>query len=350
MNRTYRPAGNSAPRLCQALLAAGLCVSLSPAFAQDASGAPLSGDIHANLPGALADDGRFQRDAINQHLITQYADQTEDAVATWASAWGHRGHHDEDGSAARLDTKGSGVMVGADMGVGAQSRLGVALGGGRVSADARDESASGRSLTAAIYGGGQYGNVLIQAGGLYARYDVDTHRTVVDLGTLAARLAGSMKGQALQGFVEAAYEFRWDSGGLAPFLSLAQQQLRTGSVNERGGVAALHVMSDKSDVTYGTLGLRARKDFGEDGRFGIFGSVGWQHAAGDTQPASRQRFIAGGATIESLGTPIAENAGVGVAGIRFLATPTVTVDASWNGQFASAAKDQSARLALNWVF
>lgn len=350
MNRTHRPAGNSAARLCQALLATGLCVSLSPAFAQDASGSPLSGDIHASLPGALADDGRYSREAINQHLLTQYADQTEDSVATWASAWGHRGHHDEDGNAARLDTKGSGVMVGADMGVGAGSRLGVALGGGRVSADTRDDSASGRSLTAAIYGGGQYGNVVIQAGGVYTRYDLDTHRAVVDLDALAARLAGSLKAHTLQGFVEAAYEFRWDTGALAPFLSLAQQQLRTGAVNERGGAAALHVMGDKNDVTYGTLGLRGRKDFGEDGRFGIFGSLGWQHAAGDTQTASRQRLLAGVTTVESLGTPIAENAGVGVAGVRFLATSTMTVDASWNGQFASSAKDQSARIALNWVF
>jgi outer membrane autotransporter protein len=309
----------------------------------------LSGEIHANLQGAIADDDRYKREAINQHLLTQFADETEDSFATWASAWGHRGHHDEDGNASKLDASGSGVFVGADKGIADRSRIGVALGSGRVSADARDDSASGNTLTAAIYGGADFGDVMIQAGGIYSRYDIDTHRTV-DVDSLAGRLSGTTKAHSLQGFVEGSYEFRWDSGALAPFLNITQQQLRTNSSDERGSNAALHVMGNKSDLTYGTLGVRGRKDFGEDGRFGIFGSVGWQHAAGDTDTSSKQRFLEGGNVFEVMGTPVGKNAGVGVFGVRFLATPTVTIDASWNGQFASEAKDQSARLALNWVF
>ena len=309
----------------------------------------LSGEIHANLQGAIADDDRYKREAINQHLLTQFADETEDSFATWASAWGHRGHHDEDGNASKLDASGSGVFVGADKGIGDRSRIGVALGSGRVSADTRDDSASGNTLTAAIYGGADFGDVMIQAGGIYSRYDIDTHRTV-DVDSLAGRLSGTTKAHSLQGFVEGSYEFRWDSGALAPFVNIAQQELRTNSSNERGSDAALHIMGNKSDLTYGTFGVRGRKDFGEDGRFGIFGSVGWQHAAGDTDTSSKQRFLEGGNAFEVMGTPVGKNAGVGVFGVRFLATPTVTIDASWNGQFASEAKDQSARLALNWVF
>lgn len=326
----------------------GAVVKLDAASARTAYD-QLSGEIHANLRGAIADDDRYKREAINQHLLTQFADETEDSFATWASAWGHRGHHDEDGNASKLDASGSGFFIGADKGVGDRSRIGIALGSGRVSADARDDSASGNTLTAAIYGGADFGAVMIQAGGIYSRYDIDTHRTV-NTDALAGRLSGSMKGHSMQAFVEGSYEIRWDSGALAPFVNLAQQELRTGSVNERGSDAALHVMGDKNDLTYGTLGLRGRKDWGEDGRFGIFGSIGWQHAAGDTDTVSKQRFINGGDAFEVMGTPVGKNAGVGVFGVRFLASPTVTIDASWNGQFASEAKDQSARLALNWVF
>jgi uncharacterized protein with beta-barrel porin domain len=159
-----------------------------------------------------------------------------------------------------------------------------------------------------------------------------------------------MKGHSTQAFVEGAYEFRWDIGTLAPFVNLAQQQLRAGSVNERGSEAALHVMGDKSDITFGTVGLRGRIDLAQEGRLSGFGSIGWQHAAGDTDTETHQRFASGGQTFAVAGTPIGKNAGVAVVGLRFLATPTVTIDASYNGQFASEAKDQSARLGLNWMF
>jgi autotransporter-associated beta strand protein len=309
----------------------------------------LSGEIHANLRGALADDDRFKREAINQHLLTQFADETEDAVAAWASAWGHSGSHDEDGNASKLDTDGSGVFVGADRAIGGQSRIGVALGAGHVKADSHRDSASGNSFTAALYGGGTYGNVVIQAGGLFTRYDIDTHRTV-DVDALSGRLSGTMKGHSMQAFVEGAYEFRWDIATLAPFVNLAQQQLRTGSVNERGSDAALHVMGEKSDITYGTVGLRGRIDLAQEGRLAAFGSIGWQHAAGDTDTETHQRFASGGQAFAVAGTPIGKNSGVAVVGLRFLATPTVTIDASYNGQFSGEAKDQSARLGLNWMF
>jgi outer membrane autotransporter protein len=320
----------------------------------DAAGArtafdALSGEIHANLRGAITDDDRYQRDAINQHLLSQYTDGTDGATAAWASAWGHWGNHDSDGNAGRLSSNGSGMLVGADTGVGADTRLGFALGTGHVSASARGDSADGDTRTAGLYGSGHYGNVLLQAGALYSHRDIDTHRTV-DAGDLQERLGGNMSARSGQLFVEGAYDFSFDHGSLAPYLNIARQELRTNSLHEHGGDAALDVEDDKSAQTFGTLGLRGRWNVSADGHIGVFGSVGWQHAWGDTDTLSRQRFASGGDAFQVAGTPIAENAGVATFGLRFQPAASVTIDASYSGQFANEAKDQAARVSLNWAF
>ena len=309
----------------------------------------LSGEIHANLRGALVDDDRYQRDAINQHLLVQHAEGDDAAGGAWASVWGHWGNHDGDGNAARLSSNGSGLLVGADTAIGGDTRLGVALGTGHVSASARGDSASGDTRTAALYGSGHYGNVLLQAGALYSYRDIDTHRTV-DIDTIGGRLSGSQHARSAQVFVEGAYEFRFDRASLAPFVNVARQQLRTDHLREQPGAAALDVMGDTSSQTFATLGLRGQWRLSDEGGVAAFGSVGWQHAWGDTATLSRQRFAAGGDTFHVAGTPIADNAGVATLGLRFKPAPSVTIDASYMGQFANDAKDQSARLSVSWAF
>ncbi|MEX1829799.1 autotransporter domain-containing protein [Luteibacter sp. CQ10] len=302
-----------------------------------------SGEIHANLRGAIADDDRYQRDAIRQHLLAR------DDAGAWASAWGHWGDHDGDGNASRLRANGSGVMVGADTAVGGDTRIGIALGTGHVSASAGRDDAQGDTRTAAIYGGGEYGNVSLQAGALYSHRDIDTHRTV-DVDMITGRLDGSQRARSAQAYVEGAYAFRFDRGSVDPFLNVARQQLRTSALHEHGNAAALDVMGEKSAQTFATVGVRGRWDLSAQGDVGLFGSVGWQHAWGDTNALSRQRFAAGGDAFTVAGTPIADDAGVATFGLRFRPWASVTVDAAYAGQFASHAKDQSARLSVAWVF
>ena len=309
----------------------------------------LSGEIHANLRGAIADDDRYQRDAINQHLLTQYSDGIGEALAAWASAWGHWGNHDGDGNAARLRANGGGLLVGADTGVGADSRIGFALGTGHVSASARSDSASGNTRTAGLYGSGHYDNLLLQAGALYSRRDIDTHRSV-EVVDLAERLNGDTRAHSVQAFAEGAYTFRFEHASLAPYLNVARQQLRTDSMHEYGGDAALDVRGDKSAQTFATLGLRGRHELSVEGAVGVFASIGWQHAWGDTETLSRQRFAIGGDAFQVVGTPIAGNAGVATLGLSFRPAPSLTIDASYMGRFAGSAKDQSARLSANWAF
>jgi uncharacterized protein with beta-barrel porin domain len=62
------------------------------------------------------------------------------------------------------------------------------------------------------------------------------------------------------------------------------------------------------------------------------------------------RYVAGGPSFTIAGVPVAKNAAAFAGGISFLVAPTVSVDATYSGQFARHATDQAARLSLTWTF
>lgn len=308
----------------------------------------LSGEIHANVRGAIADDDRYQRDAIRQHLLASPSQDDRDPGA-WAAAWGHWGHHAGDGNAARLRANGSGLLVGADTAIGDGQRLGVALGSGNLSADARGDDASARTRTAALYASGRYGDVLLQGGALVSRRDIDTHRKAGVDGS-GSQLDGRQHATSTQAYVDVAYDIQVARGSVAPWLEVARQRLRTDGVHERGGGAALDVEDERSAQTFATLGVRGQWAFASRGDVALFASAGWQHAWGDTATATRQHFAGQDATFRVAGTPIADDAGVATVGLRFRPAASVTIDASCAGQFASDARDASARVVVNWAF
>jgi fibronectin-binding autotransporter adhesin len=310
----------------------------------------LSGEINASTRTAIADDQRYQREAINNHLLNAAAVDGGEGVAAWTAVWGHWGDHDGDGNAARTSASGGGVLVGADTAVGQSTRVGLAIGSGQISASTpeRDASADVRTRTAGIYAGGRVDAFQWQAGALYGQEKIRTHRTVT-VGDAAGRVGSDEDAHATQGYVEGAYVIDGARGSWAPFVNVAFQQLRTPTIHEHGELGALDVASDRSSQTFGTLGLRGEAKLGDAGT-SLFGSVGWRHAWGDVDSSSRMRFADGGASFDVQGVPIADDAGVVTAGVRFRPSQSVTVDATYSGQFAKDAKDQSARLSLSWAF
>jgi len=310
----------------------------------------LSGEIHASTRTAIADDQRYQREAINNHLLNTDAARDGEGVSAWASAWGHWGNHDGDGNAARMSANGGGLLVGADTVVGSTTRVGFALGTGQISAStpARDASADVRTRTAGLYAGGREDAFQWQAGALYGQQKIRTHRTAT-IGDLSTRIGSDDDAHTAQGYVEGAYVIDGTRGSWAPFVNVAYQQLRTSTIHENGSIGALDVDADRSHQTFGTLGLRGEAKLGDTGT-AVFGSLGWRHAWGDVDSTARMRFAATGTSFDIQGVPIADDAGVVTAGLRFRPAPSVTVDATYSGQFAGDAKDQSARLSLSWAF
>ncbi|HKR77185.1 MAG TPA: autotransporter domain-containing protein, partial [Rhodanobacter sp.] len=317
----------------------------------------LSGEIHASTRTAIADNDDYVRNAINAHLAGQSNNAnglnvTDDhGVAAWATVWGHWGNHDGDGNASNLSVDGSGFLVGADLPVG-MARLGAAMSTGQGTARVTALGSSSHIVDQhlGVYGSLQTGTLQWQGGAIYGWQKVDTNR-FIDFGTFHGTAVSSYHAHTAQAYVDASLPFVHGGTTLAPFANLAVGRLSTPAVQESGTPAALAVASQDSTLGYGTLGLRATFDLGAPSHgLHAHASLGWQHAWGDTLSVDTMRFESSSDSFAVAGLPVLRNAGVVNTGISFTIAPGVSVDASYQGQFGQHAKDQAARISLDWTF
>jgi outer membrane autotransporter protein len=314
--------------------------------------AAMSGEQFASTRSALIDDSRYVRDAINRHLLGLSNDgaQATDArgVTAWTSAWGHWGNNDGDDNAARLNSDGSGLLVGADLGIGNGARLGAVVGHSQLTArvDDRGSDAHTTGTDFGLYGDVSFGGFALRGGLAYAWQQIDAHRNVA-FGNVAESLNDRYDAQLAQGFVEGGYRFQLTPGQqLEPFLNIARVQLQTDASHEAGGLAALTAAGENDGVSLATLGLRDTWSLSAAGGLNAHLGIGWQQAWGNITPVCRLRFATGSQSFDIAGAPIARHAGVIDGGLSFAVARNVFVDASYIGQFGDDAKGQGARMSL----
>jgi autotransporter-associated beta strand protein len=313
----------------------------------------LSGEVHASTRTALIDDSRYVRDAISNHILG--LDNGRNAanangVSAWTSVWGHWGDHDSDGNAAAANANGSGLLVGADLPVGSSGKLGAVIGNGQSSmqVDARRATAHAKATHLGAYGSVQGGQFSLQGGVAYSWQNVNSYRQLA-FGDFASAAGGRYHADTLQAYADGSYAIGLDHGTLAPFLDLARVQLRTDAFRESGS-AGLAVASQNSAVNYATLGLRGSLALDAARGIQAHAGLGWQHAWGDIAERSTLQFAGASDAFAVAGTPVTRNAAAVNVGVSWAVARKVSVDASYNGQFASHAKDQSARMSLTWQF
>ncbi|WP_162247419.1 autotransporter-associated beta strand repeat-containing protein [Rhodanobacter sp. Root627] len=319
-----------------------------PAFDQ------LAGAIHASTTTALIDDSRYVRETINRHLrgFDGKKGRTTGGTSAWASVWNHGGDHAGDGNTASLNANGSGLLIGADLAVGSDARLGAVIGHGQNSLQSRHvgSSAHWRSEQAGLYANVRVGAFVLRGGAAYAWQNVTTHRTVA-FGAFGERLHGEHDAQTTQAYVEGGYQIvLGPSQQLEPFLNLARVRVHNDAVTEGGGAAALAVASHSASVNVATLGLR--DTFALDHASTIHGhaGLGWQQAWGDLTPLTSMRFATGSDPFATGGVPVARHAFTADLGVSFKVASNITVDASYTGQFANDATEQGARMSLTVTF
>ena len=122
------------------------------------------------------------------------------------------------------------------------------------------------------------------------------------------------------------------------------------SFTESGGSAALSASTDSMETLYSTLGLRVATTLEVGGRtLTPLATFGWQHAFGDITPAATLQ-LAGGSPFAISGTPIAEDALLLEAGLRYALSDTVQLGASYTGQFASDATQNAFAVQFSMKF
>ncbi|WP_158259786.1 autotransporter domain-containing protein [Phyllobacterium phragmitis] len=329
----------------------------------------LSGDLHASAKTALINDGRLIRNAMNDRIRAAFNDVAAAAVpvmgfgpdakplaagndapamAAWGSAFGAWSETKGDGNAAALDQSTGGFVTGFDTAVAQDWRLGAMAGYSRSSFDGQG-SGDSDNYHLGVYGGGRFNALSFRSGLAYSWHQVETSRSVAFPG-FEDRLKADYDAGTFQAFGELGYRIDTSRVSFEPFANLAHVRVKTDGFTEKGGAAALTARGDTTDTTFTTLGLRASAPF----TLGTIdaearGTVGWQHAYGDTTPVSTLAF-AGGNAFSVAGVPIAEDTALIEAGFDVKLSPRATLGLSYTGQFGSDLTQNAvdARFTINF--
>ncbi len=223
----------------------------------DAPGAldQLSGEAHASIKAALIEDSRFAREAalsrVRIAMDSVAADGQEqvekrigESLAFWGQGFGSWGRWSRNSNAAALDRSIGGFLLGGDVQIGENSRLGFFGGYDNSSfkVNGRTTSATADTLHLGAYGGTEFGPLGVRAGASYAWHDIDTARSVAFTG-FAENLSGSYTARTAQIFGEAGYRFDFAATSLEPFANISYVQLSSDGYSETGGSAGLKLVA-----------------------------------------------------------------------------------------------------------
>lgn len=331
-------------------------------------GNALSGEIHADINGALVEDSRFARDAANSRIrsafdavsapvLTTVSIDTEgihaapsnaDGIVIWSQALAMTGNTNGSGDAAAFGRNTAGFIGGADAPVG-NWRLGVLGGYSHSNFDVTDRASSGSSdnYNLGLYAGTQLGQFGFRAGAIYGWHDIETRRSVV-FPAFSEQLSADYNAATAQAFSELAYRFDIGRNAFEPFANLAYVHLNTDGFAETGGAtSALTAQKTTTENTFSTFGVRASTQFDAGTtKTALHGMLGWQHAYGDVDPTSGLAFNTG-ASFTISGVPIARDALAVEAGLDVSLSSNATLGASYSGQIAKDAQGHAFKVSFD---
>jgi outer membrane autotransporter protein len=350
----------------------------------------LSGEIHASVQSVLIDDSLFIRDAVQSRLrqatyagsngamaalglggpMMAYSDpanayasafptkalprtvQPPPELTWWTQGVGAWGSFDGDGNAAGVSRNLGGVFTGLDRRFG-DWRGGIAAGytNSSVSVSARASSANIDTAHVAAYAGTSRGAFNFRSGAAFAWSEVGTNRSVAFPGFFDS-LTAHYNASTSQVFGEVGYGFAMGKLAIEPFGGLAYVHLETGGFSEAGGGAALAGSRATDDVGYSSLGVRLAESFALFNGTALTPRVSayWQHAYGNTIPATALSFLSTGSAFSVAGVPIARDAAVVEAGFDWQLRPNAKIGVSYFGELAGHATDHAVkgRFSLNF--
>jgi outer membrane autotransporter protein len=333
----------------------------------------ISGEAHAQGVSVMIDESRLVRDTILSHLRGPLLTQAPGQVAAsfsadlpgrkgavvmaaplpqprysfWGEAFGGTGNSDADGNAASQSRRIGGALLGADLMLydapGSSLKLGVAGGysQSRFDLDARLSSGRLESGHAALYAGARFGNLRLDAGAAYTWSESDIRRQVQIRGFSDA-LRLQRPGEVAQGFAELGYAFAFSGFALEPFAQLALIRVSTDAGTERGGAAALRVLSSEQTLGFTTLGLRAEAQIGAMPLFAR-AMLGWRHGFGELTPQARTAFVAGITPASVFAARIDRDALVAEAGLDWRLSQATALGLTYSAAIGERSRDHALK-------
>ncbi len=336
----------------ESILNAGSAGEARQAFRQ------LSGQIHADIASAQVNDSRYLREALNgrlrqaEGLSTSPDIKADDDGGAWAQLLGAWDHASGDANATGYQASTYGVLVGLDSALADDWRLGVATGYTRTSLDGGyGSNADSDNYHLAVYGGKQFGELALRAGGGYTWHRFDTSRSV-NYGMQSDRETAKYNARTEQVFAEAGYSVKADWVNLEPFANLAYINFQNNGISEDGGAAALHGDKQHTDATVSTLGLRADTEWqaSKTTSVALRSELGWQHQYGDLDRGTGLRFNGGTSPFVVNSVSASRDGAVLKASAEVAVNNNTTLSLGYGGLLSQNYQDNSVNAGFTWKF
>ncbi|PYD37148.1 autotransporter outer membrane beta-barrel domain-containing protein [Serratia plymuthica] len=335
----------------ESILNAGSAGEARQAFRQ------LSGQIHADIASAQVNDSRYLREALNGRLrqaegLATAPDIKSDEGGAWAQLLGAWDHASGDANATGYQASTYGVLLGLDSALADDGRLGVATGYTRTSLDGGyGSNADSDNYHLAVYGGKQFGELALRAGGAYTWHRIDTSRSV-NYGTQSDRETAKYSARTEQVFAEAGYSVKAGWVNLEPFANLAYINFQNNGISEDGGAAALHGDKQHTDATVSTLGLRADTEWqaSKTTAVALRSELGWQHQYGDLDRGTGLRFNGGNSPFVVNSVSASRDGAVLKASAEVAVNKNATLSLGYGGLLSQNHQDNSVNAGFTWHF
>jgi outer membrane autotransporter protein len=307
----------------------------------------LSGEIYAASMTSLVDQGNELRTTALSQLRGY---KGSDAPTFWMQSYG--GQTEIEGSETRdLNHSSFGTLVGVNGMLGGEWSYGAMLGFGKgtTSLDGLRGTSENDFTNLGLITGRDFGEARLTTGVTWTHSQIDTTRSAA-FADFSDTLTADYDADTKQIFAEASYNFAVGTSVLQPYGSIAHITVKTNSVSEDGGAAALNIQSNDFDATVGELGLRAQMQL-SDGAVPVHlsGGIGWQHIFDMNAPEASMAF-AGGNAFDINGTNLAEDVVKVNLSVGIDLTQSTALSIGYTGQFGDAGRSNSLAASLNVNF
>ena len=306
----------------------------------------LSGELYASTANALFQNTNRLHDGMLSRIH-------ENSTGLWLDGWGYNGEIKGDGNAAKVENKGSGLLLGYDWAMKENILIGAALGYEESKIKIKEHNRKGensvKSTHLMVYGNVDLDVIELKAGLNYSALRYKANRNI-NIPTLAGTANAKYRGHQVHAFVEASKTFNiTENYDVAPYLNVAYTEITTKDFAETGSKAVLHAQSQNNSRTSITLGVKNDWYLGVDKNLAITADLGWKHTFGDQTIDQRFNFVGSDHSFNIKSASINKNSAVVGLGIKGQ-HKDFTIDVGYQGEFNSKVKDHALSAKLKWSF
>ncbi len=311
----------------------------------------LSGEVHAASRAVLLYDN-YLEEGIRQRLGSELPTVRGERASAWLAGSGKVFKQDGDGNGDEIRANRNALMAGVDWKLGEHVVLGAAAGSERLDTRLYDRQSRARlrGNTYGLYAQGEWNNGFA-VGGSVSRGDYRT-RTTREVPLLAQTLHSRQDSDVTIAQIEGSWTWTHGRTQLQPYVQFTKHWVDSDRAVEQGGSAALVLEGGKDTLNVSTVGVRSRWDVGSGERYPaqLTVGLGWQHASGDTDVASRQSFAVGGTAFDAYSAVMARNAPVSQVGVAVGLGRSSQLSLFVQGQHGDGRNDIGGQLNLRVGF